>query len=271
MRRHRAPRAASALLSCLVLACQAPASEGSGGEVEAQPAIPSGPLEPFTLTLPASSITLEMVPIPAAEVDGEVQAAFWIARHEVSWDAFDHFLFGAAPGADAVTRPSAPYISMDRGFGHEGWPVLSLSAKNARAFAAWLSAWSGGSFRLPTEAEWQRACGERPDDVQAHAWCAENAGGKTHPPGEKLPNEHGLHDMLGNAAEWCIDEDGIPFVAGGSYRDPAARLGPKTRARQSSSWNRSDPQIPKSVWWLADGGFVGLRVVCDSPPPPTEN
>jgi hypothetical protein len=25
-------------------------------------------------------------------------------------------------------------------------------------------------------------------------------------------------------------------------------------------WNKSDPQIPKSKWWLADGGFVGFRI-----------
>jgi hypothetical protein len=33
-----------------------------------------------------------------------------------------------------------------------------------------------------------------------------------------------------------------------------------------ASLNATDPQIPKSMWWLADGGFVGFRVVCEAPP-----
>jgi hypothetical protein len=27
----------------------------------------------------------------------------------------------------------------------------------------------------------------------------------------------------------------------------------------------SDPQIPKSIWWLADAGWIGFRVVCEGP------
>jgi hypothetical protein len=29
----------------------------------------------------------------------------------------------------------------------------------------------------------------------------------------------------------------------------------------SADWNKRDPQIPKSKWWLTDGMFVGFRIV----------
>ena len=41
---------------------------------------------------------------------------------------------------DAIARPSKPYISMDRGFGHAGYPAISMSYHAASAFCAWLSA-----------------------------------------------------------------------------------------------------------------------------------
>ena len=44
--------------------------------------------------------------------------------------------------------------------------------------------------------------------------------------------------------------------------DRPEKLGCSGRVLPSEDWNASDPQIPKSVWWLADGGFVGFRVVC---------
>ena len=53
--------------------------------------------------------------------------------------------------------------------------------------------------------------------------------------------------------------DGSRVTRGGAYRDTIVR--PDVRARQTSRWNETDPQIPKSRWWLSDGPFVGFRLV----------
>jgi len=38
---------------------------------------------------------------------------------------------------------------------------------------------------------------------------------------------------------------------------------PGARERQTPEWNMTDPQYPKSRWWLSDAPFVGFRVVCE--------
>ena len=172
---------------------------------------------------PGSLVTFELVRVPAGSVtlpDGGTAEVpdFWIGRTEVTWDAYDIYAFGldgddpdAPPGVDAVARPSRPYGAPDWGFGHQGYAALSMTQHAAAQFAAWLSARTDHTYRLPTE------------------------------------------------AEWVMPADSARVTLGGSYRDPP--LLPVVRARQTRDWNRTDPQIPKSRWWLSDGPFVGFRIV----------
>ena len=85
--------------------------------------------------------------------------------------------------------------------------------------------WKKGAngYRLPTEAEWEKACraGTRTamyggdltsddgecDVLNEIGWYLENSGGEeTKAVGLKAPNGYGLNDMLGNVYEWCWDE-----------------------------------------------------------------
>jgi len=74
----------------------------------------------------------------------------------------------------------------------------------------------GLGARLPTEAEWERACRAGTEGatwlgsndeatLDVIAWWGGNSGGETHPVRQRAANPYGLYDMLGNVAEWCLD------------------------------------------------------------------
>jgi formylglycine-generating enzyme required for sulfatase activity len=252
-----------------------------GGPPAASTGTPGAGALPGTITqeIPKAAYSFRLVLVPGA-ADGSI-GAFYMSEREITWEAFDTFVYkldeeqGLTAASDAVTRPSKPYLPPDRGFGHEGYAAISLSFKNASEFCDWLSERSGRKFRLPTEAEWEHAAGAgRPgtppwgEDVSAvghFAVYAGNSEGKPAPAGSKAPNAWGLFDMLGNVQEWVVGGDGKPVTKGGSYRDGAEKLTISGRAAPAPSWNASDPQVPKSQWWLSDGPFVGFRVVMEPP------
>ena len=69
---------------------------------------------------------------------------------------------------------------------------------------------SAEGYRLPSEAEWERACragsaGPRYGALDEIAWYRGNSGGRAHVVGTKVPNAWGVHDALGNVWEWCWD------------------------------------------------------------------
>jgi formylglycine-generating enzyme required for sulfatase activity len=82
-----------------------------------------------------------------------------------------------------------------------------------------------------------------------------------HPVATKAPDALGLFDLFGNAGEWVTTPDEALVIRGGSFRSGADTIGPAARAVQDETWNERDPQLPKSVWWLSDGPFVGFRLV----------
>lgn len=236
--------------------------------------------EPFVQRIEGTTVEFRMVPIERGEVmlagAGDASPtsigvdAFYIAETETTWDLFDVFVYGldvpeGAAESDAVTRPSKPYVPPDRGFGHAGFPAISMTYQSAEAFCGWLSAKTGRAYRLPTEAEWllvaERCAGDAP--IQDREWFASNSDSQTHAVAQKVSCATGVHDLLGNAAEWVAGIDGKPAVRGGAYSDPAGLIAPTTRRTQTPAWNMSDPQMPKSRWWLPDAPFVGFRLVCE--------
>ena len=225
--------------------------------------------------IPGTALSFSMRGVPGGTVtmpDGssvEV-GAFRMGETEVTWDLYDVFVYNLdekeGGEADAVTRPSKPYIAMDRGFGHAGYPAISMSAKGAASFCEWLSAKTGKTYRLPTEAEWRHACalsGIDPDAPGDAAWHKDNADGTTRAVADCPPDDLGLRGMYGNASEWCEQADGTFVTIGGTYLDAMSAMGCTTTVPADAAWNESDPQFPKSEWWFADAGWVGFRLVCE--------
>jgi len=241
---------------------------------EAAPAQPAAPRKGFRQEVEGSTFVIELVPFEAPG-EGGAKRTLHVSTTEIPWDLFDVFVYGTdkADGksnekADAVTKPTKPYIGMDRDFGRVGFPVISPTFLSAKQFCEWLSAKTGRTYRLPTAAEWTALCeqsGIDPKNSGDYAWVKENSNEKTHRLGSKKADRLGLFDLFGNACEWVDDGSKLGVVAGGSYLDPMADLGCAVfQPCKPVEWNEIDPQFPKSKWWYSSGGFVGFRVICEA-------
>ena len=234
----------------------------------------------FVEQIPEAMSSFKMIRVPDGKVtvngkEYEIKSLFF-SETEITWDVFDVYAFSKdltddqrAEGVDAKSRPSRPYGKYDRGFGHAGFPAIGMAFNSAEMFCAWLSKKTGKKYRLPNEAEWEYAARAavqiEPNDLGKVAWFKDNAEGQTHEVGKKAPNAWGLYDVLGNASEWCVSLDTEQITRGGCYRDAKDAVNFSKRVPYSPDWQERDAQLPKSKWWLSDGGFVGLRVVCVAP------
>ena len=241
--------------------------------VDSKPALPNTPTpgEVWVQDIPGTASSLMMRPVTLPD-GGEM----WVMEREVTWNLFDVFIFRldekkkkSTPDSDAVTRPTKPYIAVDRGFGHNDYPALSMSLKGAVQFAKWVSAKTGRTYRIPTVEEWKIICAQAEipaDQVEEYGWCEANSEEKTHPVGTKKADALGLHDLYGNVGEWChaggTAEKPVGVLMGGGYESSATQLDCVHTVPYDPMWNDSDPQFPKSIWWLADAAYVGLRLVC---------
>lgn len=244
---------------------------------------PSVQLEEIELRVPGMTESFTMILCPGASVETDEGltdiAEMYVLCTEVTWDLYDIFVYKLDEPeegitADGITRPSKPYVPPDRGFGHEGYPAIGMTHQAAEQFCAWLSLKSGLEIRLPTHAEWsylaaagqggEFCCGIEEESLVDAGWFLQNSEHSTHPVGQLEPNSFGLFDMHGNAAEWVTSASRKPLAYGGGYRDTAENCTARSFQRQTNSWNQSDPQIPKSQWWLSDCSWVGFRFVVES-------
>jgi formylglycine-generating enzyme required for sulfatase activity len=142
-----------------------------------------------------------------------------------------------------------------------------------------LSARTGKAYRLASEEEWEHAAragattaysfGDDEKALGEYAWFVDNSDEGPHPVGTKKPNAWGIFDMHGNVGEWVTTNDkdvkgNQGCVKGGSWQGSAEDAKVAARAQWEAPWQKTDPQIPKSKWWMSDGQHVGIRVVCEA-------
>jgi formylglycine-generating enzyme required for sulfatase activity len=136
---------------------------------------------------------------------------------------------------DATSRP-VPKFWHDARFNAPGQPVVGVTWFDAVAYCDWLSSMTGDRYRLPTEAEREKATrggtdgtafpiGDEPPDGGRFPQDAPRRAGLSG------PNGYGLFDMAYNVHEWCSDWYGADYYAVSPERDPT---GPATGTRRSS-------------------------------------
>ncbi len=197
--------------------------------------------------------------------------------------------------ADAVSHPSRPYVEMSFGMGKDGFPAISMTQHGANKYCQWLSAKTGEFYRLPTEAEWEYAAragtttpyffGSDTNKLGEYAWYEQNSDFKYQKVGKKKPSPWGLYDIYGNVLEWTLDQYDPGYykqcsqmsevtdpwnkatkpyphsTRGGSWDDEALSCRSAARRPSDRTWKMTDPQLPKSVWYLSDAQWIGFRVV----------
>ena len=132
---------------------------------------------------------------------------------------------------------------------------------------------------------WNSIFGADTTFINRYAIYSANSKSRTQEPKKVQANPFGLKNMLGNVYEYCQDyyaEDaykqvqngavdpkgpasGTDFVIrGGCYADDAKQLRCAARSHSDyEKWLKTDPQNPKSIWWLSDFKGIGFRIVCD--------
>jgi formylglycine-generating enzyme len=179
----------------------------------------------------------------------------------------------------AASAQPPPFFD-DPNFNHPEQPVTGVSWHEAVRYCEWLSSETGGGYRLPSEAEWERAArggleqkqfpwGDDPPQTlpgYAARWLS-----GPEPVGRYAPNGFGLYDICDNVHEWCSDWYDANYYAVSPESNPhgpeRSGTNPQRKASRGGSWRHhikvsrcaARSSIPPEFQY-ADYGF---RVACD--------
>ena len=189
-----------------------------------------------------------------------ITKGFWLSQSEITQDQWKSIMDGANPSE----------------YQGDELPVDSITWTEAQDFVARLSSGKDGTFRLPTEAEWEYACragttadysfgSDNPSQLKDHAWFWDNSDYKTHAPMGKRPNNWGVYDMTGNVFEWCQDYYSETYYSESPGDDPQGPAEGKYRVRRGGAFAREDFKCrsPFRTWNGPENRLsdTGLRIV----------
>lgn len=143
----------------------------------------------------------------------------------------------------------------------------------------------GNASDFDTKKLLNKIFGTNTEELDKHVIHSLNSKAKTQLPDMIAPNQYGLKNMLGNVAEFCsdwYDEDALSklqsgavdpkgansgkyhVVRGGSFKSIPRQVRCATREyADEMAYRKTDPQMPKSIWWYSDCTHIGFRVVCE--------
>ena len=157
-----------------------------------------------------------------------------------------------------------------------GNPVENVSWEEVQRFSSRLNererTWR---YRLPTEAEWEYAAragsqslwsfGDTGSSMRRYGWFRDNAGGSTHPVGQKQANAWGLFDVHGNVYEWVQDWYAQDYYSRSPVRDPQGPENGTTRVFRGGSWidGEEKARSGRRFSFAPDfhDNFIGFRLV----------
>jgi len=142
-----------------------------------------------------------------------------------------------------IKRPST---CSDEHFCHPRRPVVGVSWYEAMAYCDWLSLKMGAVFRLPTEAEWERAVRGHKEGT-LYSWGDQDPShlevyrtgwrdGRPQFVGLREPNDFGVYDLGDNIHEWCLDWYQADYYQISPYRNPVNMQPSARRASRGGSW-----------------------------------
>jgi formylglycine-generating enzyme required for sulfatase activity len=162
--------------------------------------------------------------------------AFRMASTAVTRREYEKFLRGTGHGEPAGWN--------DPAFANAEQPVVGVNWFDAMAYCDWLSQSLHQSYRLPTEAEWEKAGRGGLDDME-YAWGNEPpaeiryfSGRWTgpRPAGQWRANGYGLFNMGDNVHEWCLDWYGEDYYAFSPERNPVGPAEGSRKVSRGGSW-----------------------------------
>ena len=169
-------------------------------------------------------------------------------RHRIWLDAFEIARYPVTRGEYARFLNEMPYPEP------KGWhdpllsdpnqPVVGVSWFAATSYCEWLSKQYPATLRLPTEAEWEKACRGGLEDAE-YAWGDQAPGEIQYfrgewkgpkPVGLWGPNGYGLFNIGDNVHEWCLDWYGADYYASSPEKNPAGPESGTRRVSRGGSW-----------------------------------
>jgi formylglycine-generating enzyme required for sulfatase activity len=179
-----------------------------------------------------------------------------------------------------ATGHAAPPEWKNPDLNHPDQPVVAVNWFEADEYCRWLSQASGRKYRLPTEAEWEKAAqggqaaalypwgDEPPKDHSEYArrWSGKISGPL--PVGQGTPNPFGLYDICENVHEWCADWYTREYYACSPGRNPLGPVSGERRASRGGAWRHhirvsrcaARSSIPPDFQY-ADYGFRVVREI----------
>ena len=169
------------------------------------------------------------------------QPRFGIGRFPVTNHEYKTFI--------EATQKQSPPLFLNSIFSDPEQPVVAVSWEDAAAYCAWLSQQRKASFRLPSEAEWERAArggleaalypwGDEPPSDN-FVGCNPETGGPAKI-GVNAPNGFGLYDMSENVHEWCADWYEKEYYGHSPEQNPAGPDHGVRRAARGGAWRHAN-------------------------------